>query len=118
MKSSLVELIEQYPDLPIFALVDYEVVGGDEANRWYGQLGMAITREYANVEEYGYNNQTIVFKDDTEDYEQWLIDGMLEDQDVIVTEEIAEEEAKEIIENLEYKKAIFVNVDLPDKLLK
>ena len=75
-------------------------------------IGLAVVREYANVEPYGYNDMAIVFKDDTEDYFEHLRDSKAR----IMSDDVSEEEANKIIENLTYKKAIFVNVDLPDKL--
>lgn len=107
MSKEFIELVKDNPDLPIFAWVDCEVVQGDSM-RWSGQFGNAEVLEYANVEPYGYNDTPIVFKNDTEDYLQHLIDNDLENK--------TEEELETEIEALDYKKAIFVNVDLPNNL--
>jgi hypothetical protein len=106
-KSNLIELVKDNPDLPIFAWVYWEVVQ-DDCYSWLGKFNRAEVREYAVVEPYGYNDQTMVFKDDYEDYLQSLIDNDLEDK--------TEEELEEQINKLDFKKAIFVDVGLPDNI--
>lgn len=117
MKSNLIELIKENPDLPIFAWVDYEIVGGD-CNRWLGKLGCAEIKEYANIEPYGYLGMTMVFKDDGEDYLMHLYENELPTYDEYkdLSGEEIEKVADSMIDKLEYKKAIFVNVDLPDNI--
>jgi len=111
MKSNLIELLKENPDLPIFAWVDNEVVGGDDCGRWSGQFGEAEIREYTKVEPYGYNDQTIVFKNDTEDYYECLLDKYID-----LDGEELERKVNSTFDKLKYKKAIFVNVDLPYNL--
>ena len=92
-------------DLPIFAWVNGEICE-DDCGYWLGQFGKAEIREYAKVESYGWHETGYVFKDDYEDYLDYLLD---------TNENLTEEEAENQILNLDYKKAIFVYIDLPDK---
>ena len=108
--NNLIKLVKENPDIPIFAWVDCEVVQ-DERHRWCGQFGKASILEYANVDPYGSDDQTIVFKNDTEDYYESLLDKYPE----LDGEELENKVNKEF-DKLKYKKAIFVNVDLPDNL--
>lgn len=105
MNESLIELVNNNLDLPIFAWVNGEVCKDDCAS-WLGQLGEAEIREYAKVEPYGWYERDYVFKDDYEDYLDYLLD---------TNKNLTEEEAKNQILNLDYKKAIFVYIDLPNK---
>lgn len=111
MNNELLNLIKENPTLPIYAWVYWEVVG-DDCHSWLGQFGSACIREYANVEPYGYNEQTMVFKDEDEDYIQYLMENEFHDSGLYLTEEEAQSKA----DNLEYKKAIFVNIDLPNSI--
>lgn len=105
MNKNLIELVNNDLDLPIFAWVDGEVCE-DDCGYWLGQFGEAKIREYAKVESYGWHEIDYVFKDDYENYLDYLLDK---------NENLTEEEAKNQILNLDYKKAIFVYIDLPDK---
>lgn len=44
--AKLIELATENPNLPIIAMVDGEVVGGDEYARWLGSFGEAKLGEY------------------------------------------------------------------------
>lgn len=103
MSKELIKLINDNPDLPIFAWVDYEIVGGDYGS-WAGQFGDAEIREYAKVETYGWDDRDYVFKDEPEDYIEYLLNK---------NEDMSEEEAERQIRLLEYKKAIFVYINIP-----
>lgn len=103
MESTLSKLIKENPDLPVFAWVDWEVVQ-DDCRRWIGEFNGASVEEYVRVDDFEY----LVFKDDYEDYLQHRVDCDLDDK--------TEEELEKEIQNLDYKKAIFVYVDLPDNL--
>lgn len=105
MNESLIELVDNNLDLPIFAWVNGEICE-DDCGYWLGQFGKAEIKEYAKVEFYGWHEIDYVFKDDYEDYLDYLLD---------TNENLTEEEAKNQILNLDYKKAIFVYIDLPDK---
>lgn len=113
MNKELIELITNNPDLPIFAWVDSDVVCDDSCGKWLGRFGSAEIKEYAKVKAYGYNEQTMVFKDEIDEYFNCLIE---EKYFEIEPDEKAIELANKEIGKLKYKKAIFVNVDLPDGL--
>lgn len=101
MNKELIELIKNNPDLPIFAWVDGEVCE-DSCGYWAGQFGNASIREYAKVETYGYYDIDYVFKDEPEDYIEYLLNK---------DESITLEDAEAIVKRLDYKKAIFVYVN-------
>lgn len=104
MNKELIELINNNPDLPIFAWVDGEVCE-DSCGYWLGQFGSASIREYAKVEPYyWYGDVDYVFKDEPEDYIEHLLNK---------NEDMTEEEAERQVRLLEYKKAIFVYVNTP-----
>lgn len=99
----LFELIRDNPDLPILPFVDSEIVADDGYNRWIGSFGSSYIIEYAMVEMYN-SYPEIVYKDDTEQYEEFLYSCT----------EMTEEEIQEHIKNIEWIKAIAVNIDLPE----
>lgn len=101
----LIDLIKENPELDVFAWVNYEVVGGDYCS-WLGQFNEAQIREFAKVEPYTIEDYGLIFKDDYEDYLNYLCD----------TKGYTEKYAREVIESLYYEKAIFVDVGLPTKL--
>ena len=98
----LFELIRDNPDLPVIPFVDFEVVGDDSYGRWIGSWGQSYIIEYIAVEMYG-DYPEMVYKDDTEDYETYLLDQGMTD-----------EEVEEHIKNIDWIKAIAVYIDLPD----
>ncbi len=104
MNKELIELIQNNPDLPIFAWVDGEVCE-DSCGYWAGQFGNATIREYSKVETYDWYEKDYVFRDDYDEYLEYLLNEH---------EDLTEEEAIKQIENLlDYKKAIFVYVNIP-----
>lgn len=99
----LFDLIRKNPDLPIVCWVDSDIVAEDGCNRWRGSFGQSWIVEYIEVEMYrGYLE--IVEKGETERYEEWLADHT----------EMTDEEITEFINNIQWTKAIAVNIDLPD----
>lgn len=105
MNKELIKLISDNPDLPIFAWVDAEICG-DSYGYWLGKFSSAEIREYAELDfTYGYHDTNWVFKDDTEELIEYLVNLP---KYVELTDEEANNKAEEFINNLEYKKAIFV----------
>ena len=100
MQSDLLKLVAENPELEVIAWVESEIVGGDDYSRWCGKLGKAHIQEYIEAEMYN-DYPEFVYKDDTEDLENYLYDM-----------EMSDEEIAAYINNIEWKKAIFVNVDL------
>lgn len=103
----LIALASENPDLPILAMVDGEIVCGDEYGRWCAQIGECYVDEYLIDEWYG--DDCVRFKSAGD--EDTIIEGIAEikyngsDEDY----ERAEEEIKTL-----WKKAIILNIDLPD----
>lgn len=109
MNSELLKLVQENPDLPIFAWVNAEICG-DGFGYWLGQFNRAMIREYVDLGySYGYMEQTWVFKDDPEDFIDWDITTNEAYKDMSVEE--AEKKSQEYLDSLEYKKGIFVFVD-------
>lgn len=105
MSKELIKLINDNPDLPIYAWVNADIVG-DGYGWWAGQFEKAEIKEYAKVEPYGYYEKDYIFRDDYEEYLEFILDKY---------ENLTEEEAIKQIENLEdYKQAIFAWIDVPD----
>lgn len=104
MSKELLELIAANPDLPVYAWVNADVVG-DGYGYWAGEMHTADIQEYAEVEPYGYSEQTWVIKGDDEDYYDHLVNS---DEYAGLTDEEAKQKAEEAIANLPWKKAIFV----------
>ena len=109
MNKELLDLIKENPDLPVYAYVNAEICG-DDCNYWMGQFGRANIREFAKVSPYGWNDMDIVYKDEQEDYIEYLMENNV---DETLDNDELEKWAKRITENLDYKKAIFVYVELP-----
>lgn len=98
----LFELIRDNPDLPIIPFVDSEIVADDGYMRWIGSWGSSYIIEYTKVEMYE-DYPEMIYKDDTERYEQFLYD-----------QGWSEETVAKQINKIEWIKAIAVNIDLPD----
>lgn len=103
MNKELVDLISENPELPIFAWVNGEICE-DNCGYWLGQFDSASIKEYAKVKTYDWYGYNYVFKDDYEDYLNYLLNE---------NENLTEEDAIKQILNLDYKRAIFVCVDIP-----
>ena len=108
MSKELIQLITENPDLEIYAWVNSDVVA-DDGYYWLGKFNSASVREYAKLNfSYGYNETDWVFKDETEDLIEYLINT---DEYLELTDAEADKKAEEFVNSLEYKKAIFVYVD-------
>lgn len=110
MSKELLELIAANPDLPVYAWVDWEVVQ-DDCHYWAGKFrGNGEIKEYIDLD-YSYQHSDFndwLFKDDTEDWEEYMYENYLEDG---MTEEEAEKEIQDELSNMKWKKAIFVWVE-------
>lgn len=95
------QLLIDNPDLPVYAWVDWTVVGGNYGY-WTGEFEMAEIREFAEVEPFDClgNMTNQVFKDEDYYYDFLVNDGK------------TPEEARKIVDGLDYKKAIFVYVEM------
>ena len=127
----LLQLIKENPGLPVIPMVYYEVVDGDY-NRWMGSIGDCYVGEYAILNERYYEDRD-EFEEDYYDYNQEEINEQFGynpcickthvDIGQITKEEyeLNETANKKIDEYLEaiadkyFKKAIIVNIDLPEE---
>ena len=111
MSDEIINLINENRGLPIYAYVDGEVVNHTYAPcRWLGRVSSDRAAELAMIEEpYGWYDSTIVDKEDTEDYLQYLLDYH-DEWDKLGNEE-ALRLANEEINKLDFKKVILLNID-------
>ena len=108
MSKELIQLISDNPDLPIFAWVNGEVCE-DDCYYWLGKFSSASIREYAVLDfSYGYYDTNWVFKDETEDLEEYLLNTT---EYLELSDSEADKKLQDFLDNLEYKKAIFVFID-------
>lgn len=108
MTKDVIDLIGKNSDLPIYAYVYGEVVGDPDACcSWLGKVKGARVANIAEVEPYGYYDQTIVEQDDYEDYFEYLINSK-EYKDL--NDEEAKVKAVEEIHNLDFKKVILLDI--------
>ena len=70
----LIRLTEENPELPIVAMVDGDICGGDTFARWVGEIGRCYIDEYV-IDEY-YGDGCIKFKSD--DNEDTIFDPFIE----------------------------------------
>lgn len=107
MSSEVLEVIKNNPGLPVYAYVDSEVVGDDQAPfSWLGRVTSARVQKIAFVEPYGYYDKTIVEIDDTDDYEEYLID----DAPMNITDEDLNNYVKKKVSELPFEEVILLYV--------
>jgi hypothetical protein len=104
MKSFL-ELIKENPKLPIVCMVDGEVCCGEDHSRWCADFGSARVAEFIFWENHPYGSGTFLDKEDVQEVREYL-----EMQD------LSDAKVDEIIAGIQWKKAIVVNVDLPESI--
>ena len=104
----LLTLIKENPELPVIPMVSYEVVADDTYNWWLGEWS------YSKVKEYYKGREGIHFKSDDE--EDVLADMIgceyykdLNGKDIT---ELSDEEWDALYENIPWKKAIVVYIDV------
>lgn len=105
---SLLELIQQNPDLPIVPMVDAEIVGGDDFGRWMGAWG------YARVDEYlipPQDYEPMLFKSDDDVFD--VLEKCLPEAEFDALPE-NESECRPVYDALPWIKAILVDINLPD----
>lgn len=131
--AKLIELAKENPDLPIIAMVDGEIVGGDDYARWLGIFGEAKLGEYTLyddrfiddrdefTERYYDRNDDILcekFKYDPRICEYSVKRGQYTQAQYEENEKHEAELNKHLAEVAEkmFKKAIIVYIDLPDDI--
>lgn len=131
----LVDLAKEHPDLPIVAMVDGEIVGGDDYGRWLGSVGNVELGEYVLFDDrfiddreefkekyYDYNDDELCekfrYKPSINEYtlknrhctrEQYEENKENEKRLDTYLDEVAKRA---------FKAAIIVNIDLPDVVEK
>lgn len=130
----LVRLAKENPNLPIIAMVHYDIVGDDGYCRWLGQFGYVKVGEYAlygdrhfddreEFKERYYNNN------DEELSKKFNYDPRINEftvgigsctQEALGENSQREKELEKYLDEVAdkmFKRAIIVNIDLPDDLL-
>lgn len=99
----LIELMNDNPDLPVVPMVETEVVGADTYSRWIASFGDCRVSDFYIGEERVYT--------DKDDLVEELVENEYFDLDKPDEEiwQIAEKRANKLM-----KKAIIVNIDLPN----
>lgn len=127
-REELARLILENPELPVLCMVEFEIVAGDECLRWAASLGECKIREYIYHED-GMSESVIFWRED----EEKLVDMFAEDAEDhpelyplgadprtetarAAAYENARMLAKVKVRNLPWKRAIVVNIDLPEEL--
>lgn len=104
-REELFKLMAENPDLPVVAMVEYEVVAED-SGRWLGSWGSVYIGEYL------IGKYEIHFREDDDMYEvERVIEEFIDDG---VFSGMSDEEAKAEYAALPWVKAIIVDIDLPE----
>lgn len=115
----LARLILKHPDLPVIPMVDWEVCAGPEG-KWMGSVGNACITEYIWRPDDYEGEPCIMYR-----YEAHkLVDALAEDVENRINPgeekeqeyEAARQQAWKKVNEMEWRKAIFVNIDLPEDL--
>lgn len=101
-REKLFQLMQENQELPVFAMVDGEVVADYGCHRWLGAWGESC------IEEYIIGDERVYFRDDddAEDVLNACVGG-------IDFYSLSEKEVEKEYNALPWEKAIFVNIDLP-----
>lgn len=127
-KEELARLILENPELPVLCMVEFEIVAGDDCLRWAASLGECKIREYIYHDD-GMSESVIFWRED----EEKLVDMFAEnaedhpelyplgaDPRTATARAAAYENARILakvkVRNLPWKRAIVVNIDLPEEI--
>lgn len=110
--AKLLDLIKENPALPIVPMVYSEVVADSEYSSWLGSWGDCYVDEYVEIELYGENR--FITKGEQGEIEECFTDKIIEGDGKYLSDDEIERLAHEQAEDLPWKKAIIVYVDLPD----
>ena len=112
MTKDIINLIMNNSDLPIYAYVNGEVVADDQAPcSWLGKVKSAEIKNIAFVEPYGYYDQTVVDKDDTEDYEEYIANQLCDVIPMNISDDQFNKIVKSKVDELDFEKVILLNID-------
>jgi len=101
----LIELIKENPDLPVIPMVETEVVAGDDFGRWFASIGNVEIKEFALYQKYYNDNPELIYRENSNKHKEYLIDYGIA---------ASEEHADSIIAEMDWQKAIMLNIDLPE----
>lgn len=108
VNKELLKLLKENPNLPVYAYVDAEICG-DDWGYWMGSFGRTEIKEFAIVKPWGYNESDIVYDYELGDYEAYLYENKYTD----LSDEDVEEAVQKELSSLQWKKAIFVYIEIP-----
>lgn len=104
-RNEFFKLMQENPDLPVIPMVDYEIVCGDYG-RWLGSWGSSYIGQYLLGEDRVYFRED----DDPSEVEHVLLEKYGENYYLNMT--VVQE--AEAYADLPWKKAIIVDIDLPE----
>lgn len=107
-RAELFQLMQDNPDLPIVPMIDGVACGDDEFARYCGSWGRSYVAEYVIGED------AVHFRESSADMceiEDVLTDGFVSYDDL---ECMPDEEAVAAYNELDWIKAIIVNIDVPE----
>lgn len=116
----LLKLAAENPTMPIVAMVNYEVVAGDEFTYWTGEIASAEIRElWASPREDARIWDREDAKDECEDFvESYAPNEELMRIECLTDDKMCEQAAMEWINKLPWTKCIVIYVETPDELTK
>lgn len=112
---TLLELINENPELPVICMVDSDVVA-DDYGRWMAQIGWSRIGEYALYNERYYDDRE-AFTEDYYDHNDEILDERFGYNPHIKDNNEAEARLDKYLEEVAdraFKKAIIVYIDTPD----
>ena len=108
-EAKLARLISSHPGIPVIAMVEYEVVGDNESRRWAGSVGSCHATEYVYAEEGSTGGERIWQRHQAGDLVDLMVENVAKEE-----YEAARQQAWEKVEAMPWKKAIILNIDLPE----
>ena len=100
-----VQIVKEYPDLPIMPMVDTECVFDDSHGWWAAQLGQP------SVDEYYQTDDRVDLKSDFEDLVDEFMDNKCDDEPwKSMTQEELEAEANKVVNGYNWIKAIMLPI--------
>jgi len=107
----LTRMIAEHPGMRVVPMVDYEIVAGDDCEKWAGSIGDCRVRQYT----YGINGEigeTFMYKNMARD----LVDNMVEHVEDREEYKKARSKAWDKVNKANWKTALFVDIDLPEMI--
>lgn len=119
MDRDSLQLILDNPDLPVYAWVDGEICQ-ESYGWWLGKITRAKITEVANLDlpdglkcEGCFGEYTNIIKDDTDEE---IFEILINDERFSnLSDEEAEKQVKEILDNLDWHKVIFIYIEMPSE---